>query len=133
MGLRIKNFNFNIMGVLLKNPIFRGGRGGSRKSNIQGGNYLKREAWTVCRFKVGGGGAWQKRGGVFEGRVDTPMHTIYIPPRIIAFHIPLIFAFYLHFSNLRFAMKFSIDHQRCQQSIMFYYHLYNWQCQYHSS
>ena len=24
MGLRIKNFNFNIMGVLLKNPILKG-------------------------------------------------------------------------------------------------------------
>ena len=99
------------MGVLLKNPIFRGGGGFTKIQYIEG-NYLEREAWTGCRFK--GGGAWQKRRGVFEGRVDTPMHTIYIPPRIIAFHIPLIFALYLHFSNLRFAMKFSIDHQRCQ-------------------
>ena len=31
-------------------------------------------AWTVCRFKEG---AWQERGGgVFEGAVDTPMHTM---------------------------------------------------------
>ena len=48
------------------------------KKQCIGENCLKRGAWTVCRFKGGGGreGAWQKRGGgVFEG-VDTPMHTM---------------------------------------------------------
>ena len=30
--------------------------GGSRKTNIEGGDYLKREAWAVCLFK--GGGVW---------------------------------------------------------------------------
>ena len=39
-------------------------RGGSRKANIEGGDYLKRGAWTVCWFKVGLG---KKEGGrVFE-------------------------------------------------------------------
>ena len=38
------------------------------KNQYIGGGCLKRSgAWTVCRFK-GGGGAWQeRRGGVFEG------------------------------------------------------------------
>ena len=40
-----------------------------QKNNIEGGDYLKRGAWTVCRFEVvGGGGTWKEReGDVFEG------------------------------------------------------------------
>ena len=52
------------MGGSLNNPIFRWG--GFPKIQLIGGNFLKRGAWTVSRFK--GGGAWQKRGrGIFEG------------------------------------------------------------------
>ena len=36
---------------------------------------LKRGAWTVCRFKGGGLGK-KDEGGVFEGGVDTPMHSM---------------------------------------------------------
>ena len=39
------------------------GEGGSRKTNIAGGeDCLKRGALIVCQFKEGGG-AWQERGG----------------------------------------------------------------------
>ena len=38
------------------------------------GDYLKRGAWTVCKFK--GGLGKKEGGGVFEGGVDTPMHTM---------------------------------------------------------
>ena len=31
-------------------------------------------AWTVCRFKMGVG---EKEGGVSEGGIDTPMHTMF--------------------------------------------------------
>ena len=53
----------------MKNPIFRLGLGEClQKNNIEGGDYLKRGAWTVCRFKVVVGGTWQEReGDVFEG------------------------------------------------------------------
>ena len=40
------------------------------------GDCLKRGAWTVCRFKGGGGGLARKRGVVFLRGVDTPMHTM---------------------------------------------------------
>ena len=43
------------------------------------GRIPKKWAWTVCRFKGEGGGAWQERGGgVFESLrgVDTTMHTM---------------------------------------------------------
>ena len=35
-------------------------------------------AWTVFRLKGGGGGGLGKKegGGVFEGRLDIPMHTM---------------------------------------------------------
>ena len=64
-------FQLRILGSL-KNPIFRwggGGRGGClQKTNIEQREYLKRGAWAVCRLKVAGGEAWQKReGDVFEG------------------------------------------------------------------
>ena len=42
---------------LLENPFFRkrGGGGHTKKQYVAvGGNCLKREAWTVCRFKGGG-------------------------------------------------------------------------------
>ena len=32
---------------------------------IYRGDYLKRGAWTVCRFKGGGGGGFGKKEGVF--------------------------------------------------------------------
>ena len=51
--------NLNILGFT-ENLTFRGGGGGSGKTNIEGEG-----AWTVCRFRR----AWQER-------VDTPMHTM---------------------------------------------------------
>ena len=52
-------------------------KGVTKKPIYRGGDCLKREAWTVSRFK---GGLAKKRGGdVFEGRgggVDTLMHTM---------------------------------------------------------
>ena len=48
------------------NPIFRmrGGEGeGVKKNQYIGGNYLKRETLTVCRFMEGG--LAKKREGVF--------------------------------------------------------------------
>ena len=54
------------------------GRGGITKSQYRGGNFLKNGeggwAWTVCRFKEGLGK--KEGGGVFEGGIDTPMHTM---------------------------------------------------------
>ena len=56
--------NFNVFGVHGKIRFLRGEV--HKKPTFRGG-YLKRGAWTVCRFK-GRGEAWQKReGGVFEG------------------------------------------------------------------
>ena len=55
--------NFNIIGVHWKIQ-FLGGGGGVMKNQYRGGSYLKRGAWTICRFK----GAWQEREvGVFDG------------------------------------------------------------------
>ena len=45
----------------LKNPIFTGG-GGFTKKQYKGGNCLKRGAWTVCRLKEGLG---ENEGVVF--------------------------------------------------------------------
>ena len=71
MGLRMKNVN--IMRGPLKNPIFR--RDGSEKLIYRRELTKKGEgAWTISRFKLGGG-AWQKKVGV-----DTPTHTM--PQRI---------------------------------------------------
>ena len=43
--------------------------------NIDGGDYLKRRAWTVFKFKEWG--TWQeRRGGVFDEVGDTPVHTM---------------------------------------------------------
>ena len=40
----------------------------SQKINMQRGDCQKNGAGTVCRFKGGGGGPWQEKGGgVFEG------------------------------------------------------------------
>ena len=36
-------------------------------------------AWTVCRFRGGGGLARKRGGAVFLERVDTPMHTMKYP------------------------------------------------------
>ena len=41
--------------------------GGVRKKAINRGNCLKRQSWTVCRLKGGGGVRWKRGGGVFEG------------------------------------------------------------------
>ena len=72
MVLRMKNFN--ILGVHWKIQFLEGG---SRKTNIEGGNCLKRGAWAVCQFK-GELGKKEGGGGVFEGEggVDTPMLTM---------------------------------------------------------
>ena len=63
MVLRMKNFN--ILGVHWKIRLLIGG-GGSQKTNIEAGDYLKRgRVWTVYWFK----GELGKKGGggVFEG------------------------------------------------------------------
>ena len=55
--------------------------GGFTKNQYIGGGLSKRGIWTVWRFKGGGeGGLGKKEGGgeVFEGRIDTPMHTMKI-------------------------------------------------------
>ena len=55
--------NFNILGSL-KNPTFRGGGGGSRKTNIEGGIAEKGGLGQFTNLR----GAWQERGGcVLEG------------------------------------------------------------------
>ena len=80
MGLRMKGSN--IFGVYQKiwfsegvheKPLYVG-RGGGRLPEKAGG---LGGAWTVCRFKWGGD--WQEKGwgGVFEGEVETPMHTMH--------------------------------------------------------
>ena len=76
MGLRMKNFN--IFGVHWKIPFLEGV---SRKTITEGGDYLKRGAWTVCRFK---GGAWQEIGGCsFEGGL-IPQCTLWISTTLFA-------------------------------------------------
>ena len=50
--------NLNIFGVTEKSDFY----GGSRKTNIEGGDCLKRGAWIVCRFN---GGLGKKEGVVF--------------------------------------------------------------------
>ena len=58
----------------MKNPLFRGG---SQKTNIEGGDCLKRGAWTVCRFK-GEEGLRKKEGSVLRrGRYP---YAHYVPP-----------------------------------------------------
>ena len=80
MASRIKNFS--IMGVHWKIRFLGGeregvGGGGSRKTNILG-ECLKRGGLDSFQMGEGtrGGGFARKRGGVFEGGVDTPMHNI---------------------------------------------------------
>ena len=47
---------------------------GVYEKSIYRGDYIRRGAWTGCRFKRGLGE--KESGGVFEGNVDTPMHTV---------------------------------------------------------
>ena len=70
----VKGENFEYYGGSLKNSIFRGGL---MKNQYMGGGCLTEGggAWTVCRFK---GGLGEKEGGsVFEGGIDTLMHTMH--------------------------------------------------------
>ena len=70
MGLTMKNFN--IFGVHWKIWVLGGvGGGGLTKNQYRGGNCLRRGAWTVYRFK-GGGGLARKKGMVFLRGVDNP-------------------------------------------------------------
>ena len=68
MGLRMKGFN--ILEVHWKILFL----GGVHKKPVYRGDCLKREAWTVCRFK--GGLGKKERGSVFEEGIDTRMHTM---------------------------------------------------------
>ena len=92
MGLRIKSFN--ILDFTEKCDFFRGrGGGGFTKNQYIGRLPEKGGAWTVCRFS--GGEGLRKRGvDVFEGRVDTPMHTMKTPPSSIM-HLILGFTYVL--------------------------------------
>ena len=55
----------------LKNLTF--GEGNSRETDIEGGLPKKRGLGQFADLR----GTWQERGsGVFEGMVDTPMHTM---------------------------------------------------------
>ena len=73
--------NLNVMWIHWKiRFLWGGGRGGGvggHEKTIYRGNCLKREAWSVCKFK-GGGLAKKEVDGVFEegGGGDTPMHTM---------------------------------------------------------
>ena len=71
----LRTKNFNILGGSLKDLT---SRGGILKNKYIGGDGLKKEAWTVCRFK-GEGSLVRKRGGVFQWGVDTPMHNMNFP------------------------------------------------------
>ena len=66
-------------------------------------------AWTVCRFK-GGGGLGKKGGGVFERKGDTLMHTIFMfffvclfvfcfvfetPFKDFPFYLPILLIYFL--------------------------------------
>ena len=65
--------NFNILVVYWKIWLLGEGKGGTRKTNIEGGLPKKEgglEQFADLR------GAWQERGGVFLRGVDTPMHTM---------------------------------------------------------
>ena len=57
-GLRIKKYVY--YGSSLKNLTFRVGS----QKKLYRRDFLKRRAWTACRYKRGLG---KKRGGVFEG------------------------------------------------------------------
>ena len=72
--------NLNVMWIHWKiRFLWGGGEGGvgGHENTIYRGNCLKREAWSVCKFK-GGGLAKKEVDGVFEGggEGDTPMHTM---------------------------------------------------------
>ena len=72
MGLRIKKFEI----MVVHSKIWFLGWRGFRKTNLWGGNWVKRGACTVCRFE---GGLGKKRVVLLlrgEGGVDTPMHNI---------------------------------------------------------
>ena len=75
MVLRMKNFN--VLGVHWKIWLLRGG-GGSRRTNIEGGDCLKRGAWAVCWFK--GGLGKKEEGGVFEEGRGWDPNAHYAPP-----------------------------------------------------
>ena len=66
-------------GFTEKSDFYGGGREGGvggHEKTIYRGNCLKREAWSVCKFK-GGGLAKKEVDDVFEGGGgDTPMHTM---------------------------------------------------------
>ena len=68
MVLRLKNFNF--LGGSLKNPTFRGG---SQKTNIEGGLPKKGGFGQFVDLREGGG-LGKKEGIVFLRGVDTSMH-----------------------------------------------------------
>ena len=67
----VKDEKFQFYRGSLKNLIFKEG---VCEKPICMGELPKSGAWTVCRFKEGGGG-WQRKGGFLRG-VDTPMHSM---------------------------------------------------------
>ena len=69
--MRLSAKNRNVLGASLKNPTFKGG---SQKTNIEGGLPKKRGLGQFANLR---GGAWQEIGVVVILRgVDTPMHAM---------------------------------------------------------
>ena len=64
--------NFNIIWV----HFFKGVRGCLQKTNIEGGDYLKRGDLDSLQIQGGGGLGKKERGMFLRGRGDTPVHTM---------------------------------------------------------
>ena len=62
--------NFNIIWA----HFFRGGWGCLQKTNIEGGDYLKRG--DLDSLQIQGGLGKKERGMFLRGRGDTPVHTM---------------------------------------------------------
>ena len=62
----------------MKNQIFFFFLGGDQ---YIGGNCLKRQGWTICRFKEGEG-AWHKIGGFFSPILEDRVHAITLPNQL---------------------------------------------------
>ena len=59
------------------------GGGVSTENQYLGGRFLKKRAWTICKFK--GGLSGKEEGGVFKGGKggDTPINTMSLKKNIL--------------------------------------------------